>query len=366
MTKVSIPVLAVNITNVCNFNCDNCITFSNFNFTGHQLWKDYKEEFLKWSDILEPKSWEIVGGEPMLNPSVEDWISGITEIWPGLPGVIDTNGSTIKADNQKLYNLLVAVDAEVTVRISLHNKARREPMLDTIKKWLHEPIQITRFTAMADLEHTQQTWLSSYANIKGAEWPDCTSTDDWVTLPEHIKLECINVFRLDDPAKIIDQTLGFKLVDKNNITVIIENADHFFQNPIVPLEDRRGFRMQSNNSDPVKAHNICAVCSTFIRGKLYKCHQVGHFAEFDDQYNIELENEDDRALLHSYKPATSDMSYDELSKFIKNLDQPIEQCKFCPETLEFTQLNATAKKMVFVKKKVVDFKQKPKYNSNIN
>jgi hypothetical protein len=45
------------------------------------------------------------------------------------------------------------------------------------------------------------------------------------------------------------------------------------------------------------------------------------------------------------------MTVDEFQKFIDNRMNPIPQCKFCPETMEYNTLHASTKKIFFQKKK---------------
>jgi molybdenum cofactor biosynthesis enzyme MoaA len=131
MSRIKIPLLCVHITNVCNLNCPDCQTFSNYKFTGHQLWKDYEAVYQKWSELLEPNEWHILGGEPTLNPSYLEWIKGLSSLWPGVSGSMATNGSTIFADNYDLYHTITGVDGGFYIRVQLHNALRMQETLDT-------------------------------------------------------------------------------------------------------------------------------------------------------------------------------------------------------------------------------------------
>ena len=39
--RTFIPNIEFYITNVCNIACPQCNRFNNWNFKGHQIWKDY-------------------------------------------------------------------------------------------------------------------------------------------------------------------------------------------------------------------------------------------------------------------------------------------------------------------------------------
>jgi organic radical activating enzyme len=69
------------ITNVCNLNCFNCNRFNNFDFKGYQKWSDYKEIYTQWAQHVKLQRVTILGGEPLLNPTILDWIDGINGLW---------------------------------------------------------------------------------------------------------------------------------------------------------------------------------------------------------------------------------------------------------------------------------------------
>jgi hypothetical protein len=88
-----------------------------------------------------------------------------------------------------------------------------------------------------------------------------------------------------------------------------------------------------HNSDPELAHQNCAFAQFksyhFIRGKFYKCGPVALLPEYDNQFHLDI-SDDDRAVLNSYKPLTVDNYAEYNEEFFANLDNPIAQCKFCP------------------------------------
>jgi len=336
------------ITNVCNYNCDGCYTLSNYNFSGHQLWEDYKDIYKKWATNIDIKEWVIYGGEPTLNPTYLDWVTGILNIWPDSTGKIRTNGSTIIPKNQKLYNFLKNLDGKVYIEVVVHNKFLLDKTLNNIRQWLPIPYEEIRYPALPDLPNSLDNWQKSYQTIRGSDWPECNSFDDWHHLPIEIRKECEELYDFS-PDIWADKLLGYKFTDTNNVVVIVEMGNFFSNGPLIPNSNLKDFGL--HNSDPIKAHNVCGnkMCGEFVNGKYYKCNTVGHFPEFDDQFNITLTDED-RKLLHSYKPATVDMTANELTEFFNNIENPIPQCKFCPENKSMTEIFADTKKIFFKKK----------------
>ena len=129
--------------------------------------------------------------------------------------------------------------------------------------------------------------------------------------------------------------------DSNQVSVKVEYNWWFHQGAIVQTETGKTL----HNSDVEKAHTIChsKTCHHFMNGKLHKCGAVALFPEFDRQYNLELSAED-RQLMNSYQPLSVTDSEDTKTIFIKNLNNSIPQCKFCPEAYNGDQIFALEKK----------------------
>lgn len=91
------------------------------------------------------------------------------------------------------------------------------------------------------------------------------------------------------------------------------------------------------NNDPAHAHGACSFVKYksyhFIAGKLYKCGPAALMPEFDLQHPFDISQED-RELLHSYRPLTTDNFEEYHEEFLQSLENPIAQCKFCPVVKE--------------------------------
>jgi hypothetical protein len=57
---------------------------------------------------------------------------------------------------------------------------------------------------------------------------------------------------------------------------------------------------------------------------------VALLPELDQQLDLAI-NDDDRRLLNSYQPLTLENFDSYHEEFFKKLDDPIPQCKFCPD-----------------------------------
>jgi organic radical activating enzyme len=286
------------ITNVCNLTCQGCNRFNNYDFRGWQRWSDYEPAYRQWSKLIKLRAVTIMGGEPFLNPTLQDWVRGINELF-GIEVQVLTNGTRFPYI-KNFYNTLLYQSpvngAQNHIGVSLHN-ANQYSQLDTdIKNFLQGPVQV------------------------------------------YPKTHNLNMYKSD-----------YMYRDKNNVVVNVYIVDKFLNSTIkqvTVVSQRMNKRFELHNSDPIVAHNNCSFAQFksyhFIKGGLYKCGPVGLLPEFDQQNNIHMRAED-RALINSYRPLNTENFAEYHQEFFANIDNPIPQCKFCPESARVISINPVPK-----------------------
>lgn len=342
-----LPYVEFYITNICNFNCEGCNRFNNYQFAGREKWKDLKHIYVQWSKVIKFDEISILGGEPLTSPDYIDWCKGILDLWPDSKLSIVTNGHYIK-NNKELYDLLC--DHRVYLNIGLHNVNRRQEVISQVKSWLVGPIREKRIPEnVEDLPGFKEFWKNSYEKIKDSSWPNCDSVYDWDDLSQPIKDECVNIHRFS-PDILKEDRLEFEFVDSNGVKVLVRNENFFHQGALKLNKTNSVFKL--HDSDPDIAHSIChsKTCHHFMDGKLYKCGQVALFPEFYKQFNMDI-SDADLHLMHSYRPAEhNDLHY--LKDFLGSIDQKIPQCKFCPENYEINEIYAEHGNKIKLQKKL--------------
>jgi organic radical activating enzyme len=286
------------ITNVCNLTCNGCNRFNNHNFRGWQRWSNYESDYQRWGQITELRAATIMGGEPFLNPTLGDWISGINNIFDIEVQVL-TNGTRFQ-QSKHLYEKFLYWSKKNQCRnhigVSLHDINQLDQLHSDIEDFLQSPINVF------PKGHIKNRFNSDY------QIEDCNGV-------------IVNIY-------IVDQFSNSSLISIQKITGP-DTEINFHQEYI------NTFKLHS--SDPIMAHNNCAFVNFksyhFIRGRLYKCGPVALMPEFDQQHQLEI-LDSDRELLNSYKSLGIDNFESYHQEFFANLDQVIPQCKFCPETFE--------------------------------
>lgn len=348
-TRVSLSYIEFYITNVCNFNCSGCNRFNNYTFSGSSRWADYKDIYKQWSQRLTFSKATVLGGEPMICSDYKDWLLGIRTLWPESTVILLTNGSQLKDDDKELYDILRS-DPQIKLEIGLHNRNRRDQVLNLLYEWLQSPVTISRFPYdIASIPGAEDAWNKSYSCVRDSSWPETCSIHQWQNLPDWIQQECSNVHGFS-PEIFLDKVQEFRLQDANGVTVTVAWENFFHQGALIFDQDTGKFRLHNSNVE--KAHSNChsKFCHHMERGKLYKCGQVSLFPQFYEQFHMEI-NQDDFNLMHGYQPATLDMDRDSLKQWVSGLSDVMPQCRFCPESYQMSEIFAEPKKIKLQKKK---------------
>lgn len=322
------------ISHACNMNCPNCSSFNNYNFRGNFHWKDYKEIYTKWAERVDLKRITILGGEPLANPSILDWIQGIRKLFPNSEIRLTTNGTLIKSTDIQLYNSLL--DNRVSVHVSLHNRLSKQDLMDRLCSWVKEPV-ITN--SIPDIDgynkFLEQHWNTVYNNIRGEDWPEKVSHKEISDLPNWIQNEISDIIGLRF-QEIEEKFTHIHVTDSNNIDISVSMEDNFVKSAVTYNTETQSFYF--HDSDREQAHAICSFkyCWMFHKGKLYKCHASALFSDFVEQFTTTLTNKQ-RDIIESVKPVSLEMSYTELEQTIKDLEYSIPQCSLCPQTLQISE-----------------------------
>lgn len=268
------------ITNHCNIDCESCNRFNNYNFKGHMDWQPYEDEYRRWAEYLQIRRITILGGEPLIHPDVNSWIKKIREWWPLADLNVTTNGRLL---NQvpNLYNTLK--ETKCKIEICIHN----------------------------------YDWVESQVRDLGNFFPG-----DY------------------DLIEVADDSCFFTKIaqDKNGVKVIIKKYNSMHQSSLI----FSGHSFKLHKSNPEKAHQVCDMsnCHHFINGKIYKCGIPYLLGDFSKQYMIDIDQDDINILNHPGGFSLQDAKQDAKS-FWSYLENPIDHCKFCPETYDYRDISST-------------------------
>jgi len=291
ISKLRLSYAEFYITNVCNLNCTGCNRFNSFAFKGWSSWKEYELVYQQWSEQVDIDRISIMGGEPLLNPEFDLWVAGLRKLWPRVPLAIASNGTQLHR-HKDFYQTLLK-DRAIKINISLHNKQHKTVITQQVRDFLQAPFS----------------------------------------------------YKFDNAP----YSQSLTITDSNGISIKIMYSWWFHQGAVVPGPEPG--QRTLHQSDPDTAHAIChsRTCHHFENGRLYKCGPAALFPEFDRQIGLTLDPTD-RELINAVPSLGIEHSEQQKREFLIQLDRPIPQCKFCPESYQGQQIFAQEKKPVLFRK----------------
>lgn len=297
--KINLAKVQFYISHTCNLACSGCLSFNNFAISGHELWKDHIDTSKKWAETIEPMDLTVIGGEPLTNPDVDNWVQGLRNFFPTVEDYkICTNGLLIKKFEKEIKNWW---RLGVVLEISAHTKKQLETILQDLEK-LFKGMHVEKFT---------------------------------------------KEMLIDMPSYYIDQ-YEIIFLWNNKPIVIISLEYQFYEWGARKLSKDTVYLY---NNDPIEAHTACDIhdCHYIYKGELYKCGTLVGAKELLKKYNLDDKS---KKLIEEYAPIKLDDP--KLQEKIQKLtDTPLKQCSMCP-TKEKTQLqmilDSDTKKITFGRK----------------
>jgi uncharacterized Fe-S cluster-containing radical SAM superfamily protein len=139
-SKPSLPFVESVLLRPCNLSCEGCTTYSDLKWSGYTTWSQGREEILPWTERLDIEAWGTMGGEPLMNPEIRDWLQGIRTLLPRAQIRMVTNGLLLER-NWDIVEMLKDMGNTV-IKISVHvADPRIEQVIERIQKtWAWQPV----------------------------------------------------------------------------------------------------------------------------------------------------------------------------------------------------------------------------------
>lgn len=235
-----IGLLETMATFSCTLACDFCSNYSDYNMRGGYVrWKQMKE----WLDTLFSRlvvhQFQIIGGEPFLNPELNIWIDQFKTLYPYTTLKIVTNG-TLLEKNLWILESFSKFD-NIILEISNHQPDQKyvdnfkDKMFNTFDNW--EQVESNDYIKKWRILNTKKTFA-------------------------------------------ITNNGGFLKTYKNNYG-----------------------NMKPYNNNPADAFEICTqqFCPLFVDGKLFKCSTAGLLHRVLQDHN-QIDDDDWKPFLNSGLP----------------------------------------------------------------
>lgn len=184
MTKPVLPFLETMVTYACNLSCVGCTNYSDYNMKGSVKWAQGKQWLEDWLEIVDVPDFGLIGGEPLLNPELKEWIYGCRELMPNSQIRFTTNAVAFLENTQVLD--WCADIGNCVFKFSIHEDAEyAQSSIDYVfSKYNWQPIiehGINRWLGPNGLRfqiNRPTTFIKSFKGSYGNIHPHCSNPAD--------------------------------------------------------------------------------------------------------------------------------------------------------------------------------------------
>jgi organic radical activating enzyme len=136
-----LPFLEILVIRTCNLSCEGCTTFSDLKYSGYTTWEQGRQWLEPWTQRLTIQATGVMGGEPLINPQIGDWLIGLRKLLPHAQIRFVTNGLLLER-HWHIVELLQDLGNTV-LKISHHVEDDRiESVVDKIfSAWQWKPVE---------------------------------------------------------------------------------------------------------------------------------------------------------------------------------------------------------------------------------
>lgn len=133
MTKPILPFVEMMVTQACNLSCHGCTNYSDLAHNGYLSWNEGKQQISDWLVRVDIPDFGILGGEPLMNPQIRQWIIGLRNLMPHSQIRFTTNGLLLNK-NLDVIDLLHEV-GNCVFKVAVHkNDSELEQVINYIKQ----------------------------------------------------------------------------------------------------------------------------------------------------------------------------------------------------------------------------------------
>ena len=122
------------VTHACNFQCEGCQHYSNYQVKGRTPFSEGKEWFSAWSKRVTPERLKLLGGEPTLHPELLPYVQHAADVWPSTDRSLYTNGYFLDR-HPGLAELLAKTNTLLCITVHFDDQLYYEKLVPILRKW---------------------------------------------------------------------------------------------------------------------------------------------------------------------------------------------------------------------------------------
>lgn len=129
---VTVPKLEMHVAHACNLRCEGCNHYANYALAGVVALSEGRAWLEAWSERVAPVHFSFLGGEPLINPELSEYLRLARRLWPHSRLRLVTNGLLL-GRRTDLWEALGETRTRLTVSIHSRDaayRARLDPLLE--------------------------------------------------------------------------------------------------------------------------------------------------------------------------------------------------------------------------------------------
>lgn len=140
MVRPVLPFLETMITQACNISCHGCTNYSDLSHSGYVRWETGREWISSWLERIDIPDFGIMGGEPLINPEVKQWLKGVRDLMPNSQIRFTTNGLLLEKHFDIVDFLADLGNVSFKITIHLHDEKVETLVNDIFNRFNWQPI----------------------------------------------------------------------------------------------------------------------------------------------------------------------------------------------------------------------------------
>jgi len=137
---IRVPKVEMHIAHMCNLRCAGCSHYADYGFNEIVPLAEGGSWLSNWGARIEPLHFTLLGGEPLLNPQLLDYLRLASRLWARTQIRLVTNGLLLPRWGERLWPVLTETRAILTV--SIHSREERywHQMVPILEEARHQSI----------------------------------------------------------------------------------------------------------------------------------------------------------------------------------------------------------------------------------
>lgn len=168
---IRIPFLEMDLAHACDLKCRGCTHYSNYGLKGSVPFQEGEVWLRAWATRLTPGTFSFLGGEPLLNPDLLDYLRLAGLLWPDSKRILITNGLNCHL-RPGLFETLAETGTRLDISVHSH---KDQAYLDRFNQAL---VEIERARLHSSFEVMLRTQEFRFYRTYRGEGPDMRPFED--------------------------------------------------------------------------------------------------------------------------------------------------------------------------------------------